>query len=131
MTEAGSTTTKTDVTGKNINIERKATDTATGETGKMKVDVKKGAIKDLQIEWTYRQEPTTKGINYITEYTIKDKKNEKLMKELNLTPEQASLITEGTHTITSTSPYTADDIRGDLLAVVLKDLKTVIEKKNR
>lgn len=122
-TTSTETTTKTDVKGKNLKVEKETVDTAKGEAGKMDVSVKKGAIENMQIEWTYQQ----KGTEYITEYTIKDKANKDLIKELKLTPEQASLITPGTHRIVSTSPFTGEDIRANMRAVILKDLENTIK----
>lgn len=125
-TTSTETTTKTDVKGKNLKVDKEVVDTPKGEAGKMDVSVKKGAIENLSIEWTYQQ----KGTEYITEYTIKDKQNANLIKELKLTPEQANLITPGTHRIVSTSPFTGEDIRANLRAVILKDIESVVKAKN-
>lgn len=115
---------KQEVKGKNLKMKKEEIATPESKAGLVKFDVKKGAITDMQIEWVYRQE----GDNYVTEYTIKDKNNEKLLKELNLTPAQAFLIVPGVHKIISTSPYTGQDVRSNIQAVILKDLKTAVKK---
>jgi hypothetical protein len=130
-TNASSTTTEEKVKGKNVKIDKTTTDTATGQTGSANVAVKKGAIEDMKIDWTYQTVTVKPGVNnYVVEYTINDKTNKSLVKELNLTPDQAKAIVPGTHKIVSTSEFTADDIRNNLRAVILKDISTTIGKTN-
>ncbi len=119
------TVTKTDVKGKNLKMEKETVDTKAGEAGKANIAVKKGAIEDLKIDWKYYM----KDKDYIIEYTVNDKTNKNLMKELNLTPEQANAIAPGLHQIVSTSPFTAADIKNDVRAAVLKDLAGVAKAK--
>ena len=129
VTEGGTTTTKTELKGKTGEVKKETVDTATGETGKVKGEYKNGAIKEFEIDWKMSEVTTTSGgKNYITEYTIKGKANKELVKELNLTPEQIALVKPGTYTITSTSPFTSEDIRSNMRAVILKDIKSAIEK---
>ena len=113
---------KKEFKGENLEMKTEKTTTAAGETGVAKFKVKKGAITNLKIEWTYFQE----GDNYITEYTVKDKENKALLDELGLTPIQASLIKPGKHKVTSTSPFTGEDIQNNIKAVILKDLKVAV-----
>lgn len=124
---ATATTTDTKIKGENIKAERKTVDTASGEAGKAKVHIKKGAIKDFSVDWVYYQE----GTDYILEYTVKDKADPELLSELGLTADQADMVKAGAHTMVSTSPYAADDIKADFRALVVKDLKSAIAKKNR
>lgn len=124
-TTGSETTTKQEVKGKNVKAEREVVATPTEKEGKAKVAVKKGAIEKFNIEWTYEQ----KGTEYITEYTIKDKTNKDLMKQLNLTDEEAKLIQPGTYKIYSTSPFTGPDMRTDMQAIILKDIKSAVVKK--
>ncbi len=125
VTTDTSTTTKQEVKAKNIKMKTEEVVSPSGKAGIAMVDVKKGAIKEMNIEWNYRQA----GTEYITEYTIKDKNNKVLMKELNLTPTQTAMLTTGTHRIVSTSPYTGSDIRDNIRAIILKDIQTATKKK--
>ncbi len=130
-TTAEGSMTKEEVKGKNIKVKKEEAQTTTpvaeggAAAGKTKVDVKKGAITDMKVEWVYYRQ----GPEYVIEYNVKEKNNKKLMSELNLTPEQAQAIQAGSHKIVSTSPYTADDVKGDFRAVILKDLANSIAKK--
>jgi len=129
VTKGDTTTTKTKVEGKTGEVTREVTDTKTGETGKATGEYKNGAIKEFEIDWALSEVTTTSGgKNYITEYTIKGKANKALIAELKLTPEQIAMVKPGTYKVTSTSPYTSTDIRTDIRAVILKDIKMAIEK---
>jgi hypothetical protein len=121
----GETTTKTEVKGQNVNIKRTETATPGKLAGTTEVDVKKGAIQDLKIDWTYQKI----GPDYVLEYNIKESSNPNLAKELGLTPEQARAIKPGMHKIVSTSPYTAGDIQQNFRAFILKDIKSSMTTK--
>jgi hypothetical protein len=123
-TTSTSTTTEEKVKGKNVKMEKKTTDTAKGQTGQAKVDIKKGALKKLSVDWVYYRQ----GPEYIIEYDVKDKADPDLKKELNLSEDQFKLITPGKHRITSTSPYTADDVKNDFRSVIIKDLASSVRK---
>ncbi|MFA4874349.1 MAG: hypothetical protein WC956_02810 [bacterium] len=128
-TSGGTTTTEQTVKGKNVKIEKENVATATGETGMANIAVKKGAIEDLKIEWSYKTVTTKAGAkNYVVDYTINDKTNKNLLKELNLTAEQSKLIAPGQHEIVSTSEFTGEDIRNNLRAVILKDIANMVNK---
>jgi len=124
-TTSTSTTTEEKMKGKNVKMEKTTTETATGEAGQAKVDIKKGALKKLSVDWVYYRQ----GPEYIIEYNVKDKSDPDLKAELNLTEDQFALITPGTHRITSTSPYTADDVKNDFRAVIIKDLANSVRTK--
>ena len=119
-----STKTEEKVKGKNVKMEKERTDTAKGASGHAKVDIKKGALKKLSVDWVYYRQ----GPEYIIEYKVKDKADPDLKTELNLTDDQVKLITPGKHTITSTSPYTADDVKNDFRSVIIKDLASSVKK---
>jgi len=118
------TTTETKMKGKEAKYERKTVETEGAEAGKAKFKTRHGALKELSVEWDYIEEMTSSGnMVYKLRYTVKDKGDKELIEELNLTPEQARAIKPGTHEIVSTSPYTAEDVRADFRAVILKDLR--------
>jgi hypothetical protein len=127
-TTSTSTTTEEKMKGKNVKMEKTTTDTAKGETGTAKVDIKKGELKKLSIDWVYYRQ----GPEYIIEYDVKKMKtgkvDEDIKTDLNLTDDQFKLITPGKHTITSTSPYTADDVKNDFRSVIIKDLASSVKK---
>lgn len=118
------TWTKEEVKGKNIKFKKTEIETPKGISGKTKVHIKKGALTNMRVNYVYFQQ----GTEYILEYTIKDSSNKTLMKELNLTPEQAKMIKKGKHTVVSTSPYTAGDIQADFRKIIVKDLITSVKK---
>ena len=118
-------TQKTEVKGKGVDITKTQTETPGKVAGTTKVDVKKGAIDDLKIDWTYQQV----GSDYVISYNVKDNANPNLVKELGLTPDQAKAITAGEHKIVSTSPYTALDVQQNFRSFILKDIKTAATKK--
>ena len=123
-----STKTEEKMKGKNVKMEKTTTDTAKGSTGKAKVDIKKGELKKLSIDWVYYRQ----GPEYIIEYDVKKMKtgrvDEDIKTDLNLTDNQFKLITPGKHTITSTSPYTADDVKSDFRTVIIQDLASSVKK---
>ncbi len=94
------------------------------KTGDVQVQVKNGTLNAFAIDYNYYKQ----GTQYIIVYNVKDRGDPELLKELGLTMDQAKLVTPGKHTITSTSPYTADDVRADFRAVILKDLASTIKK---
>ena len=110
--------------GKSGKMERKRVDTPMGSAGMTKVHIKKGAIKDLSVDWAYFRQ----GTEYIIEYNIKDKTDKELLRDLNLTKEQARMIKPGMHRIVSTSPYTAGDVQANFRQIILKDLKSGMRK---
>ncbi len=119
-----STTTKTEVKTEGTKFERKTVETGEGETGKATFKTQHGALKELSVEWDYIEEMTSSGnMVYKLRYTVKDKGDKELIEELKLTPEQARAIKPGVHEIVSTSPYTAEDVRADFRAVIIKDLR--------
>lgn len=118
------TVTEEKLKGKKVKIEKKEMETAEGTAGKVKVHVKKGALNVFSINYNYFKQ----GTQYIIEYNVLDRGDPELLKELGLTKDQAKLVIPGKHTITSTSPYTADDVRADFRAVILKDLASTIRK---
>jgi len=126
--KSNETTAKTEIKGKNLNVKREVTETANMEVGKTKVKVKHGAIKELSVDWTYTVTPDN---NYVLEYTIKERNDKNMAKELGLTPEQAAEIAPGSHKIVSTSPYTADDARNDFRSLIARDLKDSVLKKRK
>lgn len=123
-TEEG-TMTEQKLKTKNVKMEREKVETPEGSAGMTKMEAKKGAIKNFNIEWSYFQD----GKNYIVEYTLKGKANKELLSELGLTPTQVDLIRPGKHTITSTSPYTFEDVRANFQDVIIKDLASTIKKQ--
>ncbi len=112
--------TKTKEVYKDGDIKVKSTQKTTkaGEVGKTTFKAKKGAIKDLNIKWIYKMEDG----NYVTQYTVLENTNKKLLKQLRLTPVQAALIKPGQHKVISTSPYTGQDVENNIKMVILKDL---------
>ena len=108
-----------------MKLKETKTETLGKVAGTTQVDVKKGAIKDLKIDWTYQME----GSDYVISYNVKEQANPNLVKELGLTPDQAKAIAPGAHRIVSTSPYTADDVDQNFRAFTLKDLKSAVIKK--
>ncbi len=123
--EQGDTTyTEEKAKGKNVKMEKKEIETPEGAAGKVKVNVKKGHLKKLNIEYVYYKE----GDNYIIEYKIKDKKDKDLQTELGLTDQQCASLKPGYHKITSTSPYTAGDVQGDFRSIIIKDIAATYKK---
>lgn len=120
------TMTEEKVKGKGTKIERKEVDTAAGSAGKTRVKVKKGAIKDLNVEWVYYMDQNK---NYIIEYDVKDKTDKELLQALNLSPTQTDMIQPGVHKITSTSPYTAGDVRANFRDIIVRDLASGMKRK--
>jgi hypothetical protein len=120
------TMTEEKMKGKGTKIESKRVDTAAGSAGKTKVKVKKGAIKDLNVEWVYYMDQNK---NYIIEYNVKDKTDKELLQALNLTPTEAKMIQPGTHKITSTSPYTAGDVKANFRDIIVRDLASSVKRK--
>lgn len=118
-TTANKEVTKTEIKGDNVKMKTEEIDKLDKSYGTAKFNAKEGAIEDLNIKWVYYM----KDNNYITEYTLLEKTNKKLMQELNLTPVQAALLKPGKNKIISTSPYTGDDIRTNIRAVILKDIQ--------
>ena len=111
---------KEKVSGKAGSVKSKEVTTADSVTGKTKIHIKKGALKNLKIDYVYYRQ----NKDYVLEYTINDCKNKNLMSELNLTPEQAKMIKKGRHTIVSTSPYTAGDVANEFRNIILKDIRS-------
>lgn len=126
ITSGDTTAEKTTLKSKNVKVENEKVVTPTAAAGEVKFEAKKGAIDNMKIDWMY----TMEGKDYVIQYTIKDKTNKDLLKELNLTADQASAITPGTHKIVSTSPYTADDVRNNMRAVIIKDLQNNVKTKS-
>jgi hypothetical protein len=120
------TTTKQEVKGPAGKIKKETVVTPEGEAGKVTLTSKKGAFEDLKIDWTYQKE----GNMFVTEYTIKEKTNKQLIKELNLNQAQANALKPGTHKIYSTSPYTGDDIRTIIRSAVLEDVAKTVKEVN-
>ncbi len=119
------TTVKEDVKGKLGEVKKTETITAEKAVGTTQVDVKKGAIQDLKIDWTYNKV----GNDYILSYNVNENTNPALIKELGLTDDQAKALKPGPHKITSTSPYTVDDVQKNFRNVILKDLQMAAKKK--
>lgn len=124
-TSGDKTVTKKEVKSEGTMLKTKKTEKPGVEYGTAKFKSKEGAIKDLNIKWRYFM----KDNNYITQYTVLDRKDPELLKELNLTPTEANLIKPGTHKVVSTSPYTIDDIRSNMRSVIIKDMKTAVDKQ--
>ena len=125
IVQKGDTTwTKEKVKGKNIKVEKKEIETPKGVTGKTKVHIKKGVLKNVNVDYKYFRQ----GTEYIIEYTVKGSKVKNLEKELNLTPAEAKGIKKGKHTIVSTSPYTAGDVQANFRDIILKDLVSSVRK---
>jgi hypothetical protein len=127
--EPGTTETTSEIKGKNAKAKRTVVEKEGKVEGTTKVDMKKGSIKDLEIDWTYETAKIGNTDNYIIKYTVTKNSNDKLAKELKLTPDQAKAISPGEHTITSTSPYTAGDVQQNFRAVILKHVKDMAAKK--
>ena len=118
------TWTKEEVKGKNIKVEKKEIETPKGVAGKTRVNIKKGVLKKVSVDYTYFRQ----GTEYIIEYTVKGSKVKDLQKELNLTDAEARGMKKGKHTIVSTSPYTAGDVQANFRDIILKDLVSSVRK---
>ena len=118
----GEVVTKSDVKGPGGSEVKKTTTETPGKVaGTTKFDMKKGAIEDLKIDWTYEKV----GNDYVLSYNVKEQNNPNLAKELGLTPDQAKSLKVGAHKITSTSPYTAGDVQQNFRKLIIQDLKTM------
>lgn len=119
-TKPGETVTKTDIKGPAGNEIKKTTTETPGKiAGSTQVDVKKGVIEDLKIDWTYQKV----GSDYVLSYNVKENTNKNLVKELGLTPDQAKSLKVGEHKIVSTSPYTAGDVQQNFRKLIITDLQ--------
>lgn len=123
-TKPGETVTKEEFKGKNVEASKTVTQTEGKVAGTTKFDVKKGAIEDLKIDWTYEMQ----GKDYVITYNVKEHSNPNLVKELGLTADQAKAIAPGKHTITSTSPYTALDVQHNFRKLIVEDIRTSMRK---
>lgn len=124
-TKPGEVDTKTVIKDKAIKIKETTTETPGKVAGTTQIGVKKGAIEDLKIEWTYQMV----GGDYVISYNVKEQTNPNLVKELGLTPDQAKALSPGEHKIVSTSAYTAGDVEQGFRSLILKDLKNAAAKK--
>ncbi len=123
VSKGDATWTDKEIKGKNAKIKKKTIKTPKGIEGKTKVHIKKGALANFRVNYNYYQ----KGTEYILDYEVKNiVKNKALMDELNLTPAEAKAIKSGKHTVVSTSPYTAGDMKADFRSIILKDLVTSV-----
>ncbi|HPQ81232.1 MAG TPA: hypothetical protein PLZ86_05855 [bacterium] len=117
--------TDTKVKTDGVKIEKKTTETEGKVAGTTKVDVKNGVIKDLKVDWTYQME----GGDYVITYNIKEHTNPALIKELNITPDQAKMLENCKGRIVSTSPYTAMDVQNNFRSFIVNDIKTSLMNK--
>lgn len=125
-----STTTKQEMKTKDVEMKKETVETDTGVAGKAKFKLKHGerkhgAIKDWNVKWVYFRE----GPEYIIEYEVKDRTDPELLKDLNLTKNEASLLKSGR--VVSTSPYTANDVKADFRRVIRKNIELAIAKRRK